>query len=331
MIRYTKRDKGILLALKRVLRNNEAPDKKTIIKTARIFFKQIKGWSKGFSRLVDKGLLKEHKALFSFTHKGKILAAKFRKDYYRQEFDQALLRYLHSKTYSKFCKLVYGMNLCQFSMVNMRQLHRLISLLKLSENDKILDLGCGIGKITEYISDTTGARITGIDFAEKVIEEAQKRTENKRNRLVYKVGDIDSLKFIRNRFSGIICIDTLYFVENLNKTVRKMKAIVKPGGQMGIFYSQSAKPGESKKILQPRATELAQVLNAQHLKFRAYDYTLDEYAHWRKSKKTANLLKSEFRREGNLKLYNSRLKESEYVLKFVKAGRLRRFLYHVRV
>lgn len=331
MIRYTKRDKGILIATKRVLRTNSTPDKMTIIKNGRILFEQVKEWSKGFDRLIDKGLLKEHKAHFSFTRKGKILADKFHKDYYRREFDQALLRYMHSKTYSKFCKFVHGMNLCQFSMLNMRQLNRLVSLLKLTENDKVLDVGCGVGKITEYISDVTGARITGIDFAEKVIEKAQKRTENKRNRLVYKVGDIDSLKFNRNRFSALICIDSLYFVENLNETVHKMKAIVKPGGQMGIFYSQSAKPGESKKILYPRATKLAQVLNAQRLKFRAYDYTKDELIHWRKSKKIANLLKSEFKREGNLQLYNSRLKEAEYVLKFVKSGRLRRFLYHVMV
>jgi hypothetical protein len=125
-------------------------------------------------------------------------------------------------------------------------------------------------------------------------------------------------------------IDTLYFVEDLDKTVHKMKAILKPGGQMGIFYSQFAKQGESKKILYSRATKLAQVLNAQHLKFRAYDYTKDESVHWRRSKKIATLLKPKFKREGNLELCNNRLREAEYILKFVKSGRLRRFLYHVR-
>ena len=259
MIRYTKKDKEILITIRSVLHANKTPDEKTIMKSGEHIFEGIKGWSRGLMQLIAKGLLKEKNGVFSFTPKGKMLAADFYKTFGRQRYNKAILYFMSSATYGKFCTLTFGKDLCQVSMMDMNQLDRLLSLLKLKKSDEVLDMGCGAGRITEYISDMTGARITGIDFANKVIEKVRKRTENKRNHLAFKSGDMNDLKFQVNRFDVIICIDSLYFVENLDRTVRKMKAIVKPDGQMGIFWTQHIRQGESRKVLYPRTTKLAQV------------------------------------------------------------------------
>ena len=50
----------------------------------------------------------------------------------------------------------------------------------------MLDLGCGNGKMAEYISDCTGANLTGIDFIPFAIQQAQERTQAKRDRLEFK-------------------------------------------------------------------------------------------------------------------------------------------------
>ena len=79
--------------------------------------------------------------------------------------------------------------------MDVEQLNKLLEILSLNESSRVLDLGCGIGSVTEYISDVTGAHITGVDFAEDAIIRARSRTRAKRNRLTYEVGDMNDLRF----------------------------------------------------------------------------------------------------------------------------------------
>lgn len=67
----------------------------------------------------------------------------------------------------------------------MDSVNDLIAHLEVGEGDKVLDLGCGAGGISEYISDVTGAHVTGLDYAATAIETATIRTSGKRDRLVF--------------------------------------------------------------------------------------------------------------------------------------------------
>lgn len=228
------------------------------------------------------------------------------------------------------CERVYGKDLCQYDLMDMEQLDRLMGVLNLNRDNKVLDLGCGIGTITEYISDLTGAHITGIDFAAGAIKRASERTKVKQNRLVFQVKNINDLDFPANAFDTIIAIDTLYFVDDLEKTIGQMKAALKPDGQMGIFFSQMIKPEDSEELLLPRGTKLARVLKKHNLDFQTQDFTESEHNLWHKTRQVLEELKSEFESEGNIDLYDSFVEEAEQVLKFVDSGRSRRYLYHVR-
>ena len=53
---------------------------------------------------------------------------------------------------------------------------------------RVLDVGCGNGKIAEYISDLTQASVTGIDYVPEAISHAQERTAEKRGRLSFIFG-----------------------------------------------------------------------------------------------------------------------------------------------
>ncbi len=67
------------------------------------------------------------------------------------------------------------MNLCQFNMTPMNQLNDLIKKMNLKRDSHILDLGCGIGIISEYISDKTESKVTGVDFAAPAIQRGNDR------------------------------------------------------------------------------------------------------------------------------------------------------------
>ena len=150
----------------------------------------------------------------------------------------------------------------------------------------MLDLGCGNGMIAEYIADQTGAHITGIDFIERAIHDAQVRTAGKRERLEFRVMDMSRLDFPPASFDVVIAIDTLYFTD-IDETLRPMIPMLRAGGRLVAFFDQSCgpdKPLESypRELILPDGTELAQALQRLGLSYQTWDYTEPMLAHLRR-------------------------------------------------
>ena len=120
----------------------------------------------------------------------------------------------------------------------MEQLDKLIEASKLDSGCKVLELGCGNGFITEYISDKTQCNITGIDFATKAIEHANDRTRYKRERIIFEATSMDNLSYEENSFDAVISIDTLYFVKDMESTLKCISKILKPEGKAYVFYHE---------------------------------------------------------------------------------------------
>ncbi|MFX0092165.1 MAG: class I SAM-dependent methyltransferase [Candidatus Hodarchaeota archaeon] len=242
--------------------------------------------------------------------------------------------FTNSKTFSIFCERVYGKDLCQLNRIDMTQLDKLLTVLDLSDRDRVLDLGCGLGRITEYISDMTHARLIGIDIAAEAIRRAQNRTKEKRNRLEFHKADIEKISFPPETFNCIIAIDSLYgdMVSDLEKSISRIKTLLKPNGQMGIFYTEyRGDPSDSVDILEPSNTQLAQALKNQTIDFQTWDFTQNEQFLLQRMKLVAEQLKEEFRLEEKLHIYENRMKASERLLPRIKKGLARRYLYHVRL
>ncbi|MBN1936224.1 MAG: class I SAM-dependent methyltransferase, partial [Anaerolineae bacterium] len=159
----------------------------------------------------------------------------------RQWYESYYKAIPQSKAYSEFCRRVFGRDMGQHGFSDLTQIDRLIELAALGPADRALDLGCGNGQMAEYISDRTGAHLTGLDYIPTAIEQAQRRSAGKRDRLDFVVGDIGSLPFAPRSFDVLISIDTLYFTD-LDATVGQMKRLLKSGGHIAIFYGHGASP-----------------------------------------------------------------------------------------
>jgi 2-polyprenyl-3-methyl-5-hydroxy-6-metoxy-1,4-benzoquinol methylase len=263
-------------------------------------------WAKAASGLVEKGLLIHEQDTYSLTEKGQTYARHSSKEINARDSDSVLLSCEQSQAYHTFCDQVYGKDLCQHSMMTMAQMKKLLAVLDLDDHSRVLDMGCGSGLITEYISDVTLAAVTGIDLARDTIERAQARSSCKRDRLTFGVDDMDDmddLAFPDNSFDTIISIDTLYFVENRSKTVARMKRVLEPDGQMGIFYTQSVIPDESKERLEPEKTDIAEALMEVRLPFRFWDLTQEEGEFWKRFVAVAEELEPALEAEGNTELF----------------------------
>lgn len=236
-----------------------------------------------------------------------------------------------SPTYSEFCRRVYGRDLCQANMVDEEQLTKLIECLDLNSSISLLDLGCGIGKVAEYVSDTTGAKVLGLDYAPAAIQAANDRTTKKRDRIRFVDGNINNLKsFNDQEFDAIMSIDAIMFAADLSECVSELKRILKPGGTLAIIYHTHNRDNKIPKERLAEELPLGKALLNSGFTFEAFDFTTNEKVIWENTLRVANELKEEFIKEGNLSIFKQRVNEATKVHRLHEQGRVARYLYVAR-
>ena len=145
------------------------------------------------------------------------------------------------------------------------------------------------------------------------------------------VGNIDELVFEEGSFDAIISIDTLYFVENIETTVKQLKKLLKSQtGRLAIFYSQSISPDQSKNILLPENTKVGTALRNSDMKYQTVDFTANNRLIWIREIEAAEELKDLFIKEGNTDIYEDRAKDAKQTLELVESGRQVRHFYFAR-
>ncbi|MGH9775363.1 MAG: class I SAM-dependent methyltransferase [Candidatus Acidiferrales bacterium] len=241
--------------------------------------------------------------------------------------EPCFLRSERSPAFARFCERVYGRMLNQYGTADMEQLDLLLQVLRLNHESRVLDVGCGTGITTQYLSDTTGANFVGLDISEPSIRRALELAQASPNRLAFKLGTMEALEFPPASFDAVIAIESLYFPKDLVATIGQFKAVLRLGGQMALFYTHIADaPGGG---LGPAVTKLGAALQANCLCFDAHDLSEGDRRFWHRSKHLAEELRADFEAEGNGDL--TRLGEADAVLGFIQQGRHARYLYHVQI
>jgi ubiquinone/menaquinone biosynthesis C-methylase UbiE len=240
-----------------------------------------------------------------------------------------------SPAHHAFCERVFGKDLCQHGFADMQQLDLLLQVTGLGAGQQALDLGCGNGMISEYLSDHSGAHITGLDFIPIAISQAVERTKSKTDRLAFVVGDINQLELLPHSFDVIFSIDTIYFSQDYTATIRALKEALAPAGQMGILYSYGREPWVPvdefpKENLPPDRTPLAEALKENQLSFSATDLTPQDYALALRRKAILPELKRQFDEEGIQFIYDNRLGDARGVAEAIEQGLHARYLYQVQ-
>lgn len=292
---------------------------------------KLADWTHAFESLLVKGLIQYDGSVYSLTDLGRPPAFYARDERMGKRFNNIHIRSEKSKAYSSFCERVFGKDLCQANIMDMMQLEKLLEVLNLTSENHVLDMGCGMGKIAEYISDVTGAHVLGIDMAAEAIKHAQARTQKKRNRLEFQVGTFNNLSLPPASVDTIVAIAVLHYAENLEKTIGQMKTLLQPHGQMGLFSFQHCTENDTPDILLPDNTNLARALKKHDLPFRTWDFTESEKEILRRQLQVATELMEEFRAEGNLDLYEDIIEECDSVMARLDAGEKRTYLYHVQL
>nr|WP_239454190.1 class I SAM-dependent methyltransferase [Bacillus suaedaesalsae] len=112
-----------------------------------------------------------------------------------------------------------------------------IELLNLQPKERVLELGCGAGYAINLILEHNAVeQVVGLDISPTVIKSARKRNKKaiEENRAILVQGNVQSLPFPERSFDKIFSIHTVYFWENVYKTLSEIYRVLKPGGTFMI-------------------------------------------------------------------------------------------------
>jgi 2-polyprenyl-3-methyl-5-hydroxy-6-metoxy-1,4-benzoquinol methylase len=288
------------------------------VEEAKTYFRRFAlDLTEAFDALAQRGLAHKDDQVWRLTEKGLEAARETRRKrppiwYWYKDFYIAIE---DSKAFSLYCERVYGKDLSQHGFSDMDEIHWMLDLVELNETTKILDIGCGNGKIAEYISDMTLACIMGVDYMPEAIAQAKRRTTSKRDRLCFKVGNIDELDFAGKRFDVVLSIDSIFFGEDLTTTLGNLSKLLRPRGEMVIFCGE----------------DLARALKENQLACEVFDRSTELYKHLQLKRRAGAELRDDFKSEGNVFIWENIMAESvDDTIPFDPADCSRpRYLYRV--
>lgn len=107
---------------------------------------------------------------------------------------------------------------------------------------RILDIGCGPGQFSQYITKN-GFHVIGIDYSQEMIEIARTKVPA----VEFKHMDMRNLKFEENSFDGILSAYSLIHItsEDIPDTLKEFNKVLKPGGYIEIIVQK----GEADKVI----------------------------------------------------------------------------------
>ena len=111
--------------------------------------------------------------------------------------------------------------------------------LNLSNDEFLLDMGCGEGRhsIGAYIE--TQANILGLDLSTKDLKIAQKRlndfdTSNIKSVCQFGEADIVSIPLLDSSLDAVICSEVLEHVNSPQESIKELIRVLKPGGVLAL-------------------------------------------------------------------------------------------------
>lgn len=255
------------------------------------------------------------------TSNSKIETAEISESVVKDEFSEKIARLTRSSAYLDYCEEVYGYREYLFNMMDKQQIDFVLDSIPVSIEDTILDLGCGYGSILRLLVKKYGCRGVGIDQLDSDILE---RTGSS---ITYIEGDIDKISDYNLNPTVTLSIDSLYFSKDLDKLVRQLRSI--KNNKMYLFYSQYIfdEAFGDKRILHSHKTKIAEVLKKNNISFKTVDYSENERLLYQNSLKVLKKYKKTFESEGNLDLYEQKLKEDAMGMELYEKNLASRYLY----
>jgi SAM-dependent methyltransferase len=112
----------------------------------------------------------------------------------------------------------------------------------------VLDVGCGSGRIGEFVLDAGAGSYLGVDFSEPMIEMATRRLSQFEDRVELVCGDFLEVP-IEGTFEVVLALGLFDYLPNAENFAQRMCELCAPGGAMvGSFPRWSPVKGPVRKV-----------------------------------------------------------------------------------
>jgi demethylmenaquinone methyltransferase/2-methoxy-6-polyprenyl-1,4-benzoquinol methylase len=125
----------------------------------------------------------------------------------------------------------------EYSKEKLAKIDRMLCLAGLQTGMKVLEPGCGTGRLTRVLYDRLGSsgHIVSMDISKKMVE-ASLRKANWKSRVEVVCASVEDYSLPPQAFDAVICHQVFPHFDDRVKALSVFAAILKPLGRLAIFH-----------------------------------------------------------------------------------------------
>lgn len=210
-----------------------------------------------------------------------------------------------SKAFSNFCREAFGDDFSQDGFSDINQVNMILPYINKGRSTRVLDIGCGNGKMLGYLQEKTNCSICGFDYSKNAIDAAKMKFGDSGD---FKEGIIGEIEYPCEYFDVIISMDTMYFAKDMAAFIGQIKRWIKKGGTIFVAYQEG---DVMQKTENEHTTVLAEAFKANEVEYSVDNITRQTYEMLKKKRQAAINHKEEFLSEGNEEWFDMLMWQTE--------------------
>lgn len=129
----------------------------------------------------------------------------------------------------------------------LRRAEAVIDRLELSGTERVLDIGCGTGRLTEQLlRRLPGGRVIALDPSARMVHEASRRLAGERDRTELIVADAAEPLPVEPPVDAVLSTATFHWVLDHDRLFANIAAVLRPGGRL---VAQCGGAGNLSKVI----------------------------------------------------------------------------------
>lgn len=212
-----------------------------------------------------------------------------------------------SDVFQRYCLAVYGKDFSQDGFSDLSQIEDILKIANVDRNSKVLDIGCGNGKMLQFINKSTGAAVSGFDYSDKAIAYANENIDDGSGNFNFISSAIGEIEYPVESFDLITSIDTVYFARDMKDFIKQVYGWLKSDGYFICGYQEG---DVMPKTQDKHSSAIALALQDLNIGYVVIDYTERTYQLLLHKRNIAQSMKHEFIEEGIEQWYDVAIGQS---------------------